>query len=462
MRMFMNNKIVLLGAVVLLALTGCQTTSLSGLTTNTATVENAKPQSEPLEATGYGISEEKALTNAMQNVIQEYLGALVDTELRINNDEIINEEIITASNGYIDSYKKLSSNKAGGIYTVEIEAIVKHQVLNNKISAMNFSKVSATENQSAEYRIKTSLQNKARITEAVNKVLQRTFSRESIESMMYAQISDVTLLESEATLKKVPVQIDYQLGINPAVYIQKMTKLENTFANLGLKRYEDFDSIGFRYDKITRKAKSGKNRFKAFTELDPKKNYFFIVNKRSREHFLLGKRDVIQLDLWELPEQISLKTMAPWNTKKSKGYMSKMLYSKVAVKGHHNTIVAKDMQLKRNVLNYNILWRHGYSTMATYNKSWVASRNYGRRDTNNIYGVMPYMDVGKQPSYKYDDSYSKFENDVMKSMQKSSYNRKRKKLSSLEFKTYSHSVKIDVALDSLSDIKNYEVRLHLK
>lgn len=462
MRVLMNNKIVLLGAVVLFALTGCQTTSLSGLTANTATVENAKPQSDPLEATGYGISEENALTNAMQNVIQEYLGALVDTELRINNDEIIHEEIITASNGYIDSYKKLSSKHAGGIYTVEIEAIVKHQVLNDKISAMNFSKVSAAETQNAEYRIKTSLQNKARITEAVNKALMRTFSRESIESMMYAQISDVTLLESEATLKKVPVQIDYQLGINPAVYIQKMNKLENTFANLGLKRYEDFDSIGFQYGEVKRKAKSGKNRFKAFTELDPKKNYFFIVNKRSREHFLLGKRDVIQLDLWELPEQVSLKTMEPWKTKKSKGYMSKVLHSKVAVKGHHKTIAAKDEALKRNALNYNILWRHGNSTMATYNKSWAASRHYGRRDINRIYGVMPYMDAGRPPSYKYNDSYSKFKNDLMKSMQASQYSRERKKFSGLKFQTYAHSVKIDVPLDSVSDIKNYTVRLDLE
>lgn len=60
---------------------------------------------------GHGETREEALKEALKDVLQKVVGVYVDSEFRMNNDEIIKDQIITHSNGLIEKYKVLDEAK---------------------------------------------------------------------------------------------------------------------------------------------------------------------------------------------------------------------------------------------------------------------------------------------------------------------------------------------------------------
>lgn len=84
---------------------------------------------------GVAETEESALQEAMRDVLQKVVGVYVDSDFRMKNDEIIKDEIVTHSNGFIDHYKILESNNAQdgrGIH-VTIKAWVKMRDFVNRM-----------------------------------------------------------------------------------------------------------------------------------------------------------------------------------------------------------------------------------------------------------------------------------------------------------------------------------------
>lgn len=72
---------------------------------------------------GHGETSEEALKEAMRDVLQKVVGVYVDSDFRMNNDEIIKDEIIMHSNGFIDHYKKMDeeddNNGRGKVVTIK-------------------------------------------------------------------------------------------------------------------------------------------------------------------------------------------------------------------------------------------------------------------------------------------------------------------------------------------------------
>jgi len=71
----------------------------------------------------------------MKDVLQKVVGVYVDSDFRMNNDQIIKDEIITHSNGFIDHYKKMeeSDDPNGRGKTVTIKAWVKMRDFVNRM-----------------------------------------------------------------------------------------------------------------------------------------------------------------------------------------------------------------------------------------------------------------------------------------------------------------------------------------
>lgn len=71
---------------------------------------------------GHGETREEALKEALKDVLQKVVGVYVDSEFRMNNDEIIKDQIITHSNGLIEEYKVLDEaddeNGRGKVVTI--------------------------------------------------------------------------------------------------------------------------------------------------------------------------------------------------------------------------------------------------------------------------------------------------------------------------------------------------------
>ena len=84
---------------------------------------------------GHGESIDEALKEAMKDALQKVVGIYVDSDFRMNNDVIIQDEIITHSNGFIDHYKKIDeeNDKDGRGKVVTIKAWVKMRDFVNRM-----------------------------------------------------------------------------------------------------------------------------------------------------------------------------------------------------------------------------------------------------------------------------------------------------------------------------------------
>lgn len=93
---------------------------------------------------GSGKSEDEALKESFRNAVSQVVGTLVDSELIIQNDRIIEEKLLTYSNGFIKTYEMVSStvDKSTGLHRVKIRAEVRKQ---NVIAELKSSNITVNE-----------------------------------------------------------------------------------------------------------------------------------------------------------------------------------------------------------------------------------------------------------------------------------------------------------------------------
>jgi hypothetical protein len=80
------------------------------------------------------------LKNAFADAVRQAVGMMVDHETMIENEDVIKDQILTYSNGYVDWYEKTDQKvSADGIYTVHIFASVKRRNLHEKLKECSVS-----------------------------------------------------------------------------------------------------------------------------------------------------------------------------------------------------------------------------------------------------------------------------------------------------------------------------------
>ena len=82
---------------------------------------------------GIGSTFEEARKDAFRNAISQVVGTLVDSETRVTQEQVI-EEIMTASNAYIESHKITERKQEDdGLWHVTIEAVVQYRALQERL-----------------------------------------------------------------------------------------------------------------------------------------------------------------------------------------------------------------------------------------------------------------------------------------------------------------------------------------
>ncbi len=87
-------------------------------------------------ATGVGKDSDSALRSALRAAVEQAVGTLIDSETLIENDEAVNDKILSYSAGFVQSHKQIGSPKTqDGLVTIKIRAQVKKTELTQKLEA---------------------------------------------------------------------------------------------------------------------------------------------------------------------------------------------------------------------------------------------------------------------------------------------------------------------------------------
>ena len=83
-------------------------------------------------------AKKQALTNAQRNAVEKGLGLILDSSTIMRNYQIIKDDVLTSTQGFVKSYKILSEGRGRGgqSYRVKIRADVSKNLLENRLSAL--------------------------------------------------------------------------------------------------------------------------------------------------------------------------------------------------------------------------------------------------------------------------------------------------------------------------------------
>lgn len=74
--------------------------------------------------TGYGETADAALDDALRNAVEEATGALISSTTKVENDDILEDKVLSLSRGFIKEYRKLSETNTDGEYKTVVAALV--------------------------------------------------------------------------------------------------------------------------------------------------------------------------------------------------------------------------------------------------------------------------------------------------------------------------------------------------
>lgn len=92
-----------------------------------------------ITVTGVGADPDKAIQDAFSHAIQQAVGLLVDAEAVVKNDQLIRDEVLTYSRGYMEKYDLIRQWQEGGLYHAEIRALVARHKLVEKLRGMKLA-----------------------------------------------------------------------------------------------------------------------------------------------------------------------------------------------------------------------------------------------------------------------------------------------------------------------------------
>ena len=85
---------------------------------------------------GEGSTKESAIHNAMRLAIEKEIGVIIDNRTFTENHQLIEDDIILKSSGFVESYEVLKETQLNGIFEVEIKANVRSEELRTHLMSI--------------------------------------------------------------------------------------------------------------------------------------------------------------------------------------------------------------------------------------------------------------------------------------------------------------------------------------
>ena len=99
----------------------------------------AKPETIDVVASGVGMNETEATKDALGNAVRRAIGAIVGTDSLVQNEEVVRDQILTYSDGFVEKYDVVGkpSTALNGLTSVTIRARIVRNKLIQKAKAAN-------------------------------------------------------------------------------------------------------------------------------------------------------------------------------------------------------------------------------------------------------------------------------------------------------------------------------------
>ena len=181
-------------------------------------------------ATGAGVDADGALKNAFKVAVEEAVGTLVDTETIVRENDTIQEKILSASNGFIKSYKVIRQWQQDGLHQCSIEALVEIRELKQRLAAANISTL-AVSGANLAARVQTETAGQADTAAMLAKLIN-DFPNRVLRVQAHGEPVPIASKQEGITRLKIPIIV----FVDQKAYTQETAQLITTLDKLALQK----------------------------------------------------------------------------------------------------------------------------------------------------------------------------------------------------------------------------------
>lgn len=168
-----------------------------------ATSSDLRSLVQVVVVTGVGVNAEMALQNAFSRAIEQAVGVLVDAETRIKNDEIISDELLTHSRGFVEEHDVLKRWEQDDLHHAQIRAVVAAQKLVGSLDANNIA-MREVEGERMELQLKHEVASEKDAAEMFARIMEDY----TIENLFQVEIlEEPKVIEKDAVSAKLQVSL---------------------------------------------------------------------------------------------------------------------------------------------------------------------------------------------------------------------------------------------------------------
>ena len=244
-------------------------------------------------AEGTGRSPEEALLAAYRNAIYQVVGAIVDSETLVKNDALIEEKILTYSNGFVTGHKEVSKSNKNGVHSIKILAEVK---VTGVVEKINISKISVAffDGKSVGDKITSEIEKKAATeallakntkdgAELIVKKLNM-FNRGLLKIETVIDQKNIAVINKEVNLK-----CNIWFELDKTLYSQLRSDLKTTLGKITDKKKEiSFECVVNKEKRTIQNFDIG-YEIPKFLEIESDDNRYFLEEKTNRILELLNE-----------------------------------------------------------------------------------------------------------------------------------------------------------------------------
>jgi hypothetical protein len=178
-------------------------------------------------AEGVGSSADEALKDAFRNAVRQVVGAAVDAETVLKNDEIIDDKVLTYSDGFIKKYDEVPGAKkvAGGLHRIKIKAQVERRSVIAKLKSANIT-VKKVDGKGMFAELVTQQEGEANADELIRKAL----------SGFPALLTATVMGKPEYNKGKSELVIKVNAQIDQDAYKTEVKKLEDVLTKIAISK----------------------------------------------------------------------------------------------------------------------------------------------------------------------------------------------------------------------------------